>query len=73
VKGAIIPERTLRLILREGDPVAGKTLHRFDLLEDVPRSDSQRRAWADGDATPRLIYLAHFTDGTEAILTAAVP
>jgi hypothetical protein len=43
------------------------------LLEDVPRSDSQRRAWADGDATPRLIYLAHFTDGMEAILTAAVP
>ncbi|HEY3789515.1 MAG TPA: Ig-like domain-containing protein [Urbifossiella sp.] len=70
---ATASDGTLRLILREGDFVAGKTLHRFDLLEDAPRSDGQRRAWADGDATPRLIYLAHFTDGTEAILTAAVP
>ncbi len=70
---ATASDGTLRLILREGDVIQGKTLRSFDLLEAAPHSEGQRRAWAEGDVTPRLIYRAQFSDGTEAILTVTVP
>jgi hypothetical protein len=63
----------LRLVMREGDPIAGKILRTFRLLEAVPGSAGQRRSWTNGDATATLIYLAYFTDGSSAILTRTIP
>jgi hypothetical protein len=66
-------EGALRLLLREGDQVNGKTLRAFTILSAVRGSAGQRRAWAADDGQPSLIYRASFTDGTEAIITVAVP
>lgn len=64
----------LRLILREGDEIApGKKLRSFDVLEAVAGSPGQRRAWTHGDASARIIYRAFFTDGSNAIVSTAVP
>jgi hypothetical protein len=57
-------EGELRLLLREGDLVAGKTLRSFSLLQPLAGSPGQRRSWTTGDPTATLIYLATFTDGT---------
>jgi len=63
----------LRRLFREGDMVSGKVLRTFDLLESVSGSPGQRRAWAEGDPTPRVIWRAYFTDGSSAILTTTIP
>jgi hypothetical protein len=63
----------LRLLLREGDTVAGKTLRSFSLLQPLAGSPGQRRSWTIGDPTATLIYLATFTDGATAILTISIP
>lgn len=63
----------LRLLLREGDTVAGKTLRSFSLLQPLAGSPSQRRSWTTGDPTATLIYLATFTDATTAVVTVSIP
>ena len=63
----------LRLILRTGDMLAGKTLKSFAIFNAVAGSPDQRRAWAIGDPFARLVYRASFTDGSTAILSTAVP
>lgn len=63
----------LRLMLRTGEVIDGKTLRSFDVLEAVAGSPGQRRAWTSGDASARVIYRAFFTDGSSAIVSTAVP
>ncbi len=63
----------LRLVFREGDAVAGKTMRSFDVLDAVAGSPGQRRAWTNGDASARVIYRAFCTDGTSAVVSTAVP
>jgi hypothetical protein len=63
----------LRLLLLEGDVVAGKTLRSFSLLQPLAGSPGQRRSWTINDPTATLIYLATFTDGTTAIVTVSIP
>jgi hypothetical protein len=63
----------LRLLLREGNPIDGKILRTFRVLESVPGSPGQRRSWSSGDAAGTVICLAFFTDGTSAIVTKTIP
>ena len=63
----------LRIVLRGGDIVNGKELRAFDILGTVRGSAGQQRAWAQGDETPTLIYRAHFVDGTQSVVTIALP
>lgn len=63
----------LRLLLRKGEVIGGKTLQAFTILHAVARTQGQRRAWNSGDAAATLIYLASFTDGSNAVLTTSVP
>jgi hypothetical protein len=60
-------------IFHEGDLIAGRPLKTFQILQRVAGSESQRRAWAEGDETPSLIFRAIFAHGAEAIVTATVP
>ena len=64
---------SLQLLLAEGSVINGKTLRSFTLLDLVPGSYGQRRAWASGDGTPTLIYRATWTDGSEGIVTCSIP
>ena len=70
---AIASAGSLQLVFREGERINGKTLRSFILLGAVPGSHGQRRAWAAADPTPSLIYRAFYDDGSDAIVTAAVP
>jgi uncharacterized repeat protein (TIGR03803 family) len=64
---------TLHAIFHQGDSIAGRTLRNFRFLEAVPGSVGQRRAWAEGDDTPSLIFRAVFKDGSEGVVAVAVP
>ncbi|MDB6151943.1 MAG: 3-carboxymuconate cyclase, partial [Chthoniobacteraceae bacterium] len=64
---------TLRLLIRTGDVIDNKTLRTFSILEAVPHSMAQRRAWSVEDPAATLIYIGYFTDGTSAVLTATIP
>jgi hypothetical protein len=61
-------------LLRTGDTAelgaGSKTLRAFTVLSAVPGSPAQTRSYNNSG---HIIYRAHFTDGTEAILTKALP
>lgn len=63
----------LELVARTGDPIGGKQVTKFSALEAVTGSAGQRRAWADGDPSARVIYRVNFSDRTSAIISTAIP
>lgn len=72
---AVDSSGTLRLILREGDPIfvggQGKRLVSFSTLDTVLDSPAQRRTF--GNDPGRLVCRAKFDDGKTAIVRVTVP
>lgn len=62
----------LRLLLREGEDIGGRTLKHFDVLEVVPGSPAQQRAWTKA-ALDHVVMRCFFTDGSQAIVQLVIP
>jgi hypothetical protein len=65
-------EGTLRLLLRNGDEIAGRTVKQFRVLEVIPGSAAQQRAWAR-TAPALLLTRCFFVDGSQAIVQVVIP
>lgn len=67
---AIDFEGALRLLFRTGDPIAGKTLKKFDVLSASAGSAGVTRSFNDAG---QIVWRAHFTDKTSGIIVTNVP
>ncbi len=61
----------LRLLVREGDVIGGKTVKTFTALTGVSGSPGVTRSFSNN--TNQVIYRATFTDGSQAVVTVHVP
>jgi hypothetical protein len=60
----------LRLVVREGDVIAGKTVRTFTVLSVVPGSPGQTRSF---NSQGQVIYRAVFTDASQALVQVQMP
>jgi hypothetical protein len=67
------PGRVLRLLLRDGETIEGKTIRSFEVLTNVRGSEGQRRAWAGPSNLRKVTFHAVFTDGSDGLLTVVIP
>jgi hypothetical protein len=68
---AIDSTGTLRLAVREGDSIEGRTIASFTALHSPKKT--QRTHLRSFNANRMIVYLATFTDGTTGIVQAALP
>lgn len=61
----------LRLALREGDVVAGKTIKTLATFAPADASPGQGRGWLTNPGAGTVMALAFFTDKTQGIVTAS--
>lgn len=61
---------TLRLLVREGDSIGGKTVKSINVLKAVPGSVGAQHSFNN---SRKVIYQTAFTDGTSAIATTTIP
>lgn len=70
---ALASDGSLKLVLRNGETVAERVLRSFSILDRVPLSPGQGRAFAADDAIPTVIFRAKFEDNVDGILSVSLP
>jgi Bacterial Ig domain len=63
----------LRLLLRTGETIEGRTVRSFHVLTSVRGSEGQRRSWAGTAYGAKVVFRVVFEDAREALITASIP